>query len=229
MGNPAYPGWTSSNGPNWVGFLTTKYNASSLLTYNLAYGGATVDGDLVAPYQPTVLSVKQQVLDEFVTGYTSNGPRKKPQAPAAPQWRGDDSIFAVWIGINDVGNSFSAGANKTAVLNKRIFQIYSDLVDTLYTAGARNFVFLTVPPVDRSPLAVGNGKASQLLEKEDIAAFNSLLKSGLASELQSKNDDANVWVVDTTIPFNAALDDPTSFPQTSGLKNTTGFCQAYAK
>src|SRR5690242_18177297 len=58
FGNPPYPGWTSSNGPNWVGFLTTTYNASKLLTYNLAYGGATVDSALVTPYAPTVLSLK---------------------------------------------------------------------------------------------------------------------------------------------------------------------------
>jgi hypothetical protein len=26
LGNPTYPGGTASNGPNWVGFLTVKYN-----------------------------------------------------------------------------------------------------------------------------------------------------------------------------------------------------------
>ncbi|EPE08721.1 hypothetical protein F503_04308 [Ophiostoma piceae UAMH 11346] len=228
LGNPGYPGWTSSNGPNWVGYLTTKYNASSLLTYNFAYGGATVDSDLVAPYKPTVLSVKSQVLDEFVTGYTSNGPSKAPQAPGAPQWHGNDSLFAIWVGINDVGNSFSQGAAATATLNRRIFDVYSGLVNTLYTAGARNFVFLTVPPVNRSPLAVSNGKSSQALEKEDIAAFNALLKTDLASDLQAKNSGANVWVIDTAIPFNAVLDAPSVFPQTAGIKNTTGFCEAYA-
>ena len=199
------------------------------MTYNLAYGGATVDSDLVAPYKPTVLSVKNQVLDEFVTGYTSLGPSKAPQAPGAPQWHGNDSLFAIWVGINDVGNSFSQGADATTTLNRRIFNVYSGLVNTLYTTGARNFVFLTVPPVDRSPLAVGNGKSSQALEKKDIAAFNALLKSDLATDFQAKNSDVNVWVVDTAIPFNAVLDAPASFPQTSGLKNTTGFCEAYAE
>lgn len=49
LGNPGYPGWTSANGPNWVGYLTVKYNDSLLQTYNLADGGATVDADLVTP------------------------------------------------------------------------------------------------------------------------------------------------------------------------------------
>ncbi|RDB22123.1 Acetylesterase [Hypsizygus marmoreus] len=39
------PGFTSSNGPNWVQFLV----------FNLASGGATIDAVLVPPFQPTVL------------------------------------------------------------------------------------------------------------------------------------------------------------------------------
>ena len=45
MGNPDYPGFTSSNGPNWIDFLTTTYNATFVKTINLAVGGATVDTD----------------------------------------------------------------------------------------------------------------------------------------------------------------------------------------
>lgn len=33
LGNPAYPGTTTSNGPNYVDYLTTTYNKSLLLTY----------------------------------------------------------------------------------------------------------------------------------------------------------------------------------------------------
>lgn len=143
LGNPPYPGYNSANGPNWVGVLTTKYNASLLQTYNLAYGGATVDGDLVTPYKPEVLSLKQQVQDEFVPGYV------KGKAPGAPKWQANDSIFAFWIGINDVGNSYWNGPNATAELNKKIFTVYGDLVETLHASGARNFVFVNVPPVDR--------------------------------------------------------------------------------
>ena len=59
LGNPDYLGHTSSNGPNWIDYLTTKYNHTLLLTYNLAFGGATVDSALVEPYLPTVLSLKE--------------------------------------------------------------------------------------------------------------------------------------------------------------------------
>lgn len=41
--------------------ITTKYNASTILTYNLAYGGATIDANLVKPYVDTVQSLTDQV------------------------------------------------------------------------------------------------------------------------------------------------------------------------
>ena len=46
---------TSSNGPNWVEFLTDTYNVTDTKLVNLAYGGATIDSALVTPYLPTVL------------------------------------------------------------------------------------------------------------------------------------------------------------------------------
>lgn len=223
FGNPPYPGWTSANGPNWVGFLTTKYNASKLLTYNLAYGGATVDSELVKPYLPTVLSLKQQVYDEFVGTYVPSGLKA-----ASPPWTSSDSLFAVWIGINDVGNSFFGGANVTGPLNAKIFDVYGKAVEELYASGARNFVFLNVPPTNRSPLLIGEGKENQELARVDILAFNGLIES-LAADLKDRYKEVNVWVINTYDVFGEVLDEPATYPQTGGYKNTTGYCTAYQK
>jgi hypothetical protein len=129
FGNPPYPGWTSSNGPNWVGFLTTTYNASTLLTYNMAYGGATVDSTLVTPYAPTVISMKDQVLTEFLPTYGSY--------PASAPWTSESSLFAFFIGINDVGNSWWLNNN---TLYDTIFSTYASLLSDVYATGARNFL-----------------------------------------------------------------------------------------
>ncbi|KAI1338786.1 carbohydrate esterase family 16 protein [Xylariaceae sp. FL0016] len=223
LGNPAYPGYTASNGPNWVDYLTYKYNGSFLKTYNLAYGGATVDGDLVAPYMPSVLSLKQQIQDEFLPGYTGDS----PTAPEAPKWSGKDSLFALWIGINDVGNSFGLGANASDALNARIFDVYAGLVSQLYAVGGRNFVFVNVPPVDRSPATMSQGNASMAIEKADIASWNRRV-AGLANALKTNHtDEVNVWTYDSNASFGKVLDNPASYPQTAGLKNTTAYCEAY--
>jgi len=87
LGNPEYPGYTSSNGPNWVDFLTTEYNESLIQTLNLAYGGATVDSDLVAPYLPTVLSMEDQVVQEFMPFYANQTNDLFP-------WTSETTVFA---------------------------------------------------------------------------------------------------------------------------------------
>ncbi|KAH9998187.1 carbohydrate esterase family 16 protein [Xylariaceae sp. FL0662B] len=222
LGNPEYPGWTSSNGPNWVDFLTTKYNASLLQTYNFAYGGATVDSDLVTPYMPTVVSVKQQVLEQFIPGYTGDA----PTAPSAPAWSSADSVFAFWIGINDVGNTYGSGEASWNPLYAKIFDVYSGLVNELYLNGARNFVFINVPPVDRSPLTVGQGASSTEGEKVAIASWNQRIQD-MATVLKSNDTEVNVWVYDSNKSFGEVLDDSGIYEQTAGLKNTTDYCAAY--
>ena len=94
QGNPAYPGSTSANGPNYVDFLTTTYNRSYIQTYNLGYGGATIDPSLVAsPFGDIVQSFRQQLHDEFLPTYANN-----PTVPWAPA----DTLFTIFFGINDV-------------------------------------------------------------------------------------------------------------------------------
>lgn len=134
LGNPALPGYTASGGLDWVGFMVTEHNASLLLSYNLAYGGATTDADLVTPYATTVLSFEDQV-NEFSASLAS----KPDWAP----WTAENTLVGVWIGVNDVGNTFWL-SNMTEVLDG-VTTRYFELLQTTYDAGARNFVLLSVP------------------------------------------------------------------------------------
>jgi len=212
LGNPAYPGYTATNGPNWVDFLTTTYNKTFLETINLAYGGATVDSALVTPYLPTVLSLKEQIQTEYV--------------PAATffDWQANDTLFATFIGINDVGNAYSE-ANSSLIFSL-VFEEYASLIDELYQTGARNFLFLNVPPVNRAPLTVANGAAAEALEATAIAAYNANL-TRLAANLSSTYSDATTFVFDTNAAFTQVLDDPCSHPETCPYKNTTNYCGSY--
>ncbi|KAJ4993782.1 cellulose-binding gdsl lipase [Stagonosporopsis vannaccii] len=218
FGNPPYPGWTSSNGPNWAGFLATTYNASFVKAYNLAYGGATVDSSLVTPYAPTVLSLANQVEQQFVPRYGSH--------PADAPWTSSDSLFAFFIGINDVGNSWWLN---NSTLYDAIFARYSGLVEQVYATGARNFLFLSVPPVQLAPLTLGQNDGGYAVENEGrvIADWNKRVVA-LTKAVKKKHSNANLFVHDTYKVFDDVIKNPKSFPQTSGLKNVTGFCAAYA-
>lgn len=217
LGNPSYPGWTSSNGPNWVDFLTVKYNASALLTYNLAYGGATVSASLVTPYAPQVLSLCDQVEKLFVPTYAFS-----------PSWSGADTLVGIFMGINDVGNSWWLGDAAGTLLNNKIFAVYDGLVEELYNSGARNFVFLDVPPVDRSPLMMAQGAQAPPLVDKAVKAFNVRVK-GLAQGLKGQHPEVNVFFVSAWEAFTEVLDKPSSYPATALYKNTTAYCAAYQK
>lgn len=121
-------------GVNWIGLLVSQYNLSTLLSYNFAYGGATTDADLVAPYEPTVLSFVDQVT-EFSNSIASH--------PSTTPWTSENSLFGVWMGVNDVGNTYYE-SNVTTILDD-IMVVYFDQLQIMYDAGARNFVLLSVP------------------------------------------------------------------------------------
>jgi phospholipase/lecithinase/hemolysin len=179
-----------------------------------------MDSALVAPYLPTVSSIAEQVENLWFPNYASK--------PATAPWSSDNTLFAVFDGINDVGNSWAQGVPATTTLNAEIFNVYHGLVDELYYAGARNFAFLNVPPVDRAPLTSEQGPESQAEEKADILDWNTLL-AGMAQDLKSMFPDINVFVVDASLLFTQVLDNPASNPLTAGYLNTTGYCDAYAK
>jgi phospholipase/lecithinase/hemolysin len=133
LGNPNLPGWTSSGGVNWISSLISEFNTSLVLSYNFAYGGATVDSDLIAPYDPSVKSLIDQV-SEF-SGSIAAGDDKV--------WNEEDALFGVWMGVNDVGNTFWLDDVETVLGNS--VDRYFEQLQILYDAGARQFVVLTVP------------------------------------------------------------------------------------
>jgi hypothetical protein len=90
LGNPTFPGYTTSGGPNWIGYYITQYNSSPVYSYNFASGGATTDAKLVTPFAPTVLSFVDQV----------NLYLKSSNTAGFTKWNAANSIFAVWIGVN---------------------------------------------------------------------------------------------------------------------------------
>lgn len=135
LGNPPLPGWTASGGLDWVGFMVTEFNASLVYSYNFAFGGATVDGDIVPPYDPaTVLSLIDQVQL-----FSDNLAAKPDYAP----WTPDNTVAGVWMGVNDIGNSWWE-ANTTDI-NTAVVGVYFEQLQILYDAGIRQFVLLNAP------------------------------------------------------------------------------------
>ncbi|KAJ5171996.1 hypothetical protein N7492_004589 [Penicillium capsulatum] len=198
MGNPAIGSNTSSGGPNWVGYLTATYNESLVLNYDLAVGGATIDNELV---NDEVKDMTHQVAD-FKSAY-GKGP-----------WDGDNTLFAFWIGINDIGRSYKT--NNSSTLVPKLIKHYENVVDEVYATGGRKFLFLNVPATTRTPKIIGEGKTKQ--HAAWVSAYNDALKT-MAKSFNDDHKDAKVVVYDSWSFMSKILDSP----QEHGFKDSV--CQ----
>lgn len=163
---------------------------------------------------PTVLSLKDQVESLFLPILG-----KKPSF--AP-WKSSDSLFTFWIGVNDIGNSY--WNQDFDNFHNKLMDEYFRIIEELYTSGARNFVLLNVPAINRSPLTAGQGQQSIDLETKALASFNKKVEERVKT---LKKDHKDVWaqVFDSKKVFDKLLDKP----QPYGLKNTTAYCNSYQK
>ena len=91
-----YPGLGSPNGPSWSAYLTYHFNYSATLTYNVAFGGATVDRYIVTPFLDLIWTFREQVTKWLLK--LGNHPNTAP-------WTGSNSLFFFWFGINDLWRS----------------------------------------------------------------------------------------------------------------------------
>jgi hypothetical protein len=126
LGNPALPGQTTANGLNWVGHLTSTLNTSQVLTYDFAVTGATVSKKIVDTYA-------QYCVDDQVAQYKEYVSKKIST---------DDTLVAVWIGINDLGEPFWKKASPPI---EKTLDRYFELLKTLSETGLKKFALLTVP------------------------------------------------------------------------------------
>lgn len=147
LGNPAFPGYTTSGAANWIGVLVMQYNKTLLLSYDFAYGGATTDASLVTPFEPTVLSFVDQVAEFSQSILASPSPVNSTSTSTSttttPWWTSENTLFGVWMGVNDVGNSYYQ-SNVTDILDATMVKYFEQL-QIVYDAGGRNFVLLSVP------------------------------------------------------------------------------------
>ncbi|KAF8625822.1 hypothetical protein AX15_005202 [Amanita polypyramis BW_CC] len=192
-----YPGftWNEENEPNWVGHLVTKYYpaprytpnceengqdpeymSSPLLVYDYARGGDTMDG------------VKHQITNWFLP----KGGTKPDWAP----WSADTSLFITWIGINDCAYHADCSGPIKSLL---------ELHEELYEAGSRNFLFIDVPPIERSPAGVRLGRSRKRENRYD--KWNIALREAITT-FAAGHEDITVLLYSSHATFTKILDEP---------------------
>ncbi|KAG8895650.1 hypothetical protein FRC00_007167 [Tulasnella sp. 408] len=175
--------------------MIVQFNESHLYAYNFAYGGATIDATIVEPYTSTVLSMTDQ-MNQFLANLS-------PPPSYAP-WTSTDSIFSFFIGINDMDAYFA-------------------LVQKAYDAGARNFLFVNVPCVERSPYVLGLGTAEEvgIPMKTAIDGYNAELINRV-NAFKTANSGVTAWIYDSNTRLGQILDAPTSYGFQDGTTYGSG-------
>lgn len=93
----------------------------------------------------------------------------------------------------------------------------------LHTAGARNFLFLNVPPIHRAPHQPRNSSLAKSIPSWNVRLAN------LATSFGSTYSGTSVFLFDTYSLFNRILDAPGDFEHTRHLSNLKDQCDAYVE
>ncbi|KAF3090070.1 hypothetical protein TWF569_006420 [Orbilia oligospora] len=199
LGNPPYPGWTSANGPNWIDVATVKYNRSLVLTYNLAYGGATIDANLVQPYASNVLSLTDQT-NQFLTYYANK--------PASAPWSSSNTLFSVFIGINDIANSWWKPDWLTFI--DTLLTAEFALVEKMYNSGGRQFLISNIPAIERTPMMLADTQAARDGLKAALALWSTKLQTYITN-FKATHSGTTFWFYDSYADYNTVLNNPATF------------------
>ncbi|KAM3073373.1 hypothetical protein ACMFMG_004729 [Clarireedia jacksonii] len=197
----ASPGTTTSGGLNWVGQTATKLNSSLVLAFDFAEYGATTDNSLVNGATHDLISQ----VNEFET-YTAHNASNIP-------WASDNTMAVVWIGINDVGNSYWDGF--VTPFDKVLDQYFGGL-QKLYDAGIRYFTLFTVPPFDQAPVFAQQTTQNMNYVRGNITTYNDDLVTRMAA-FKAANSGVTGTVFNTSASFWTALDNPSAY----GVTDTT--------
>ncbi|KAJ7072945.1 hypothetical protein C8F01DRAFT_951019, partial [Mycena amicta] len=136
--------YADEDGTNWIGYILTQHNPhQNMLVHDYAAGGARVPAS-----SRGAGSVERQVDEYFFNGYAI-----KPQAVEGSEdteliWKAANSLFVTWAGINDCAYELFPSSAST---HDETLDLLFGLQEKLYNAGARQFLFIDVPPIKRSP------------------------------------------------------------------------------
>jgi phospholipase/lecithinase/hemolysin len=129
-----------------------------------------------------------------------------------------DTLIAIWIGINDVGDSSKYAVDFPTFYRNLITALFTS-IDELYALGYRSYLLLDLPPLDRTP---GNqATRTPHPNATQVGWYNDALSAG--AEAFRKRRDVEIRVFDAHARLSWIMDHPGQY----GIMNTTGYCAGY--
>lgn len=145
----------------------------------------------------------------------------------AATWYDNTTLFIVWVGINDINRSYM---KEDPDMNSIIIDNYRRFIDSLYDTGARNYLFINVPPLEKTPAVMEDTKTPNRVELEKAAVldYNKRLVS-MIDDFESAYPDVATFHYDVHSLFNKVIEDPAQFELTERYQDVTTVCPAYEK
>ena len=186
-----------------LGFSTLAPSTTGGTDYS--YGGAITGGS------QTLDSVNipgmQAQVDSFINS--------SPTDPAG-------NLYLLWGGANDILNAAEAsGATATSIngaATTAANNVYGE-INTLYQAGARDFIWLNLPNLALTPEGSGLSTAADLTTA--ISDFNSSFNQYVGAIESGVFPGMKIDAVDVSTLFNSLVSDPGKY----GFTNVTGSAQ----
>ncbi|KAG9721691.1 carbohydrate esterase family 16 protein, partial [Aureobasidium melanogenum] len=200
---------TAEGGPNWVEYLTgcgLKPGLTSPLScktqlWDFAFGGADISTKYTPRHHNYTVMLEEQV-QQFLT---------YAQPTLSNFIDPSKTLVAFWIGINDIDDSAKYTVDFAAFYDMLITTLFAS-VQNVYDTGYRNFLFMNLPPLDRTP---GNVlKTTPLPNTTMINWWDSTLTSHIQA-FRKQNPEANAFGFDANGFLNGILDSPDKY----GIKN----------
>lgn len=115
--------------------MTSELNTTLVLAYDWAYYGADTSNALINAGVTTDLIAQVAEFQEYLV------PAPAPEA----EWTSANTLVAVWMGINDVGQCFWQSSVYATCPIAEVMETYFGLLEDLYNDGVRKFALLMVP------------------------------------------------------------------------------------
>jgi phospholipase/lecithinase/hemolysin len=211
---------TAEGGPNWVEYLTscglepgeTLPQDCAVQLWDFAFAGADVSREFLAQHHNSTIPLVNQTQQYLTWAEPVIGKRMDKSK----------ALVAVWIGINDISDSSKfTNVSFPAFYDDLIGAVFAQSARPMYDAGYKNFLFVNLPPLDRTAANVVS--KTPLPNNTMIGWWNESLARH-STMFAAKNKGAKTMVYDANKFLNGVLDNPDKYE----IKNTTSYCSNYA-
>ncbi|PBP23524.1 lysophospholipase A [Diplocarpon rosae] len=225
---------TSAGGPNWVEYLTRCFSGLPSTCARQLWDFAFAGADVSTTYSRAPVDNSTPLHHNYTVSFEDQVTQWSLYAQPILPVDVSRALVAVFIGINDILDTAAStfprnDAPDLPSLYRQMIDAEFASVEGIYAAGYRHFLFLNLPPLDRTvryylePAWPGNQvRAEPRPSATMIRQYNRLIASDAAA-FAASHPGSSAWVFDTYSYLAGILDKPSAH----GLKNTTSFCPSY--